>query len=55
MDQLALELREQLRLELEESKRRYIEDPNHETTVKYARALDDFAQTVMSTMDLPWL
>jgi hypothetical protein len=55
MDPLVLELRERLRLEVEESKRRYIEDPNHETTAKYARSLDDFAQVVMSTMDLPWL
>jgi hypothetical protein len=55
MNQPMLELHERLRFELQESRRRYIENPTHETTVKFARALDDFAQVVMSTMDLPWL
>jgi hypothetical protein len=55
VDQSLLELHERLRVELEESRLRYIENPNNETTVKYARALDDFAQVVMSTMDLPWV
>jgi hypothetical protein len=58
MDQLVLELCERLRLEreerlcleLEESRLRYIENPTHETTAKYARSLDDFAQVVMSTI-----